>query len=430
MRAYSAYIERLRTLVGNTLKCDGTNRKRILYALDGEPAAELRRLIRPDIQRASGAYFSGEQLSGRTAALLAPRFSSKLAIVDPACGAGDLLIACSKYLPLCKNLKTTLLVWGRHLIGYDLHEEFTLAAKLRLALAALRRGAERSPITQEDLDAAFPHIRATDTLRSNIKLKATHLILNPPYTQQPSPSGCLWAEGNVSSAAVFLDRCLSRSLQGTQVVAILPDVLRTGSRYERWRSYIQDISTICRISVVGRFDQWADIDVFLIKLIAGESTLRRRRTWWREPSTRSVKIKDFFNIHVGAVVPHRDQNKGPWRPYLSSKVSPPWRKIEVHKDKRRYGGRTFNAPFVAIRRTSSPSERMRAVSTIISKGQNIAVENHLLVALPKKPSLAICKRLLKLLKSDHSNHWLNNRMRCRHLTVSAILGLPWLDSRQ
>jgi hypothetical protein len=55
----------------------------------------------------------------------------------------------------------------------------------------------------------------------------------------------------------------------------------------------------------------------------------------------------------------------------------------------------------------------------------VAVENHLIVFLPKNNKLSECKRLLRVLKSRKTDQWLNNRIRCRHLTVRSLNELPW-----
>jgi hypothetical protein len=36
-----------------------------------------------------------------------------------------------------------------------------------------------------------------------------------------------------------------------------------------------------------------------------------------------------------------------------------------------------------------------------------------------------CRELLDILKDDQTTHWLDQRIRCRHLTVAALDELPW-----
>jgi hypothetical protein len=82
-------------------------------------------------------------------------------------------------------------------------------------------------------------------------------------------------------------------------------------------------------------------------------------------------------------------------------------------------------PFVVIRRTSSPSDKFRASGTIIAGKKAVAVENHLIVIRPKNSTLKDCNELLKLLKSEQTNNFLNERMRCRHLTVGIVKKIPF-----
>jgi hypothetical protein len=83
-------------------------------------------------------------------------------------------------------------------------------------------------------------------------------------------------------------------------------------------------------------------------------------------------------------------------------------------------------PFVAIRRTSSPSDTFRAAGTLVIGKQMIAAENHLIIARPKSGSIDDCRKLLRMLRNPDTNNFLNQRIRCRHLTVSAVREIPWV----
>ena len=87
--------------------------------------------------------------------------------------------------------------------------------------------------------------------------------------------------------------------------------------------------------------------------------------------------------------------------------------------------KSFRPPFVMVRRTSRPRDRFRAAGTIIAGKQDVAVENHLLVLMPKDRTLRSCRALLKVLQHPGSSDWLNRRICCRHLTVSSLRELPW-----
>ena len=91
----------------------------------------------------------------------------------------------------------------------------------------------------------------------------------------------------------------------------------------------------------------------------------------------------------------------------------------------KYEGKVFTPPFVVIRRTSSPKDKNRAVPTLITQSGTYAVENHLFILNPKDNKIVTCKNLVKRLKDARTNIWLNNNIRCRHLTKKSILDIPW-----
>ena len=151
--------------------------------------------------------------------------------------------------------------------------------------------------------------------------------------------------------------------------------------------------------------------------------------WWNLTGiVKSLRvIGDLFTVAVGPVVPHRNPKKGKWYPYIHPRLLPSWTTINVDNaiKKRRFNGTVFKPPFVVIRRTSRPSDSNRAIASIIKGKSYVAVENHLIVCKPKSGCLDDCHKLLKLLKLDFTNEWLNKRIRCRHLTVTAIREIPW-----
>jgi hypothetical protein len=129
---------------------------------------------------------------------------------------------------------------------------------------------------------------------------------------------------------------------------------------------------------------------------------------------------------VGAVVPHRlKKNEGSFCPFLHAKGLPFWGVSKPGNERVAFAGTTFRPPFVAVRRTSSPSDRHRALSTIIRGPRLVAVENHLVVCIPKSGGLRACERLLKILQRPSTDAFLNERIRCRHLTVGVVREIPW-----
>src|ERR1700753_3060871 len=98
---------------------------------------ELRRSVPRGLLKNAGAFFTSASLSLRTAALL-KGLDCESCIVDPACGAGDLLVAYACNLPAEDRWTQTVESWSEKLFGLDLEAEFIRAARLRLHLAAWR----------------------------------------------------------------------------------------------------------------------------------------------------------------------------------------------------------------------------------------------------------------------------------------------------
>lgn len=425
MRRFERYVRTLHSLVDEvSANHGGASSDKLIASLDGQPGNELRRLVSLKARRRAGAFFTGSALAKRTA----DRYRATIAkgvSCDPACGAGDLLVAASEYLSCSDDLVTTLRSWSERLRGFDIHQEFVEATKLRLVLAALRRGARASRASSGRLIRELRGIETRSGLAeplSNVEL----VLLNPPYGSRVAPADCVWATGKVSEAAIFVERLIDGVADGTQLAAILPDVLRTGSRYARWREYVSSRMTRTEVEVVGIFDQWADVDVFLFHATRSDDLQHNVDSRWWVPSSAAVQVRDKFAIHVGAVVPHRDPHSGDWHRYLDARTLSGQSVYDIgNAGSRRFNRRTFRPPFVVIRRTSRPDEKRRAVGTLITGKETVAVENHLLVALPRTGTVSDCKELLNVLSRDSTNSWLNERIRCRHLTVGAVGDIPW-----
>jgi hypothetical protein len=180
------------------------------------------------------------------------------------------------------------------------------------------------------------------------------------------------------------------------------------------------------IEPAGRFDENTDVDVFILHAVLGSKN--NSSVQWLPPhlparGTQPV-VGDFFEVHVGTVVPHRDPLEGLSHHYIHARTAPAWQILDQLSEKRKYKGKVFTPPFVVVHRTSSPSDKNRCVATIVNTKYDVAVENHLLVLLPRDKSLYICKQIVKIFKSSDTNEWFNQRIRCRHLTVTAVRDLP------
>jgi hypothetical protein len=430
MKNFEEYVLDLETIAALVLSGKNSKVDDLLPSqyLNGNVGTELRRRVSLDYRQRIGAFFTSEAL--RTLAISTSFLNSHDGIIwDPACGAGDLLLRVAETLPATQDLAITLNIWAEQLCGNDIEPVFVRAAKARLVLAAYMRGARRQPGGRLSLANVFPLIQVGDSLVNTPPSKPSRIVLNPPFIaiNQQIENG--WGAGNISAAAVFIDKCLEVAVQGARIAAILPDVLRTGSRYERWRDKVQKVAEVTRLDVYGAFDPQADVDVFVVELKVREKNLEpvlSTDPWGICRTTANATLGDYCNVAVGPVVPHRHKDSGPDLPYLHAKDAPQWGVLDSVGARRKFAGTTFQAPFVVIRRTSSPSDKFRAVGTLVASNEMVAVENHLVVCKPKDGSLATCKKIMEVLYANTTNEWLNGRIRCRHLTVSAVKDIPWV----
>lgn len=422
MREYREYVRSLRGLVeSNTL-----DETLVACALDGQPGRELRRVVSIDTLRDRGAFFTGRDLAKLAAAPLAASLSATSVVLDPTVGAGDLLLALSHHLPIRRTVESTLRSWGKHLMGWDLVPEFVQATRIRLALAAIQRGASHVRPRRLALAQLLPGIRCGNALRERAAYRrASHVIMNPPYSIMKTTASNPWRSGQVSAAAVLVNRCLEHVRAGTRISAILPEVLRTGTSYEAWRGQIELMAHVVRTESHGRFSAECDVDVLNLSLIAGGVSSAAPAPNWGMPRARPHTVGNHFIVNVGTVVPHRHPATGPEYAFIHARSVPRWAIISRIRERRRFAGHVHIPPFVVIRRTSRPGDPHRAAASIISGKRPVAVENHLLVASPKRGGIAKCKALLTLLRQEQTSEWLDRAMRCRHLTVSSLSRLPW-----
>lgn len=422
---YREYTSRLRQLL-HSVAADGLTHHEtaVESALDGQAATELRKLVALELRRERGAFFTTSEL--RRKAISVPSGGIRSGVYfDPACGAGDLLVEAAMRLPVLGSFDATVRHWGERLLGCDLEPEFVETARLRLLLAAAYRSSlpVPSPIPRD----VFPGLVVGDGLaQRDLASRAHHIVLNPPFGYVSAPHGAAWADGRVSEAAVFLTRVAEYAPTGVSITAILPDVLRSGTRYWKWRNLMESMMAISQIESHGVFDRFTDIDVFLLHgTISGG---RRGEAPWSNSRQDGEVVGDLFDVHVGPVVPHRDPKTGPWHPFIWPKRLPSSGSFNPQGKSRRFVGRTFMPPFVAIRRTSRPGQTRRADGVLVVGDRGVAVENHLLVALPKDGSESSCLDLTNVLEDQLTRDWLDARIRTRHLTVSAVRELPWLGS--
>ena len=397
--------------------------------LDGQAGVALRETVPLKARRQSGAFFSSSALRAAAFAACCEETESGAPTLDPAVGAGDLLIEAAKALPIDRDLAQTLRHWGGLLYGRDIEPAFVRLTRARLVLLAVVRGAAVIGSAQPPtLSEVLPGIQVGDGLDMlRGAPPATHIVMNPPFTYRVAPPETKWASGRTSHAAMFLAAAVEGARPGTRLTAILPDVIRTGSRYERLRSHIEGLLRISSIESYGRFDRWTDIDVFVLSgVVSDELADAPSAQWWQHPAGERVSHR--FDVHVGPVVPHRDVESGPNRPYLHARTIPLGGEFDAATAERSgFTGRLFGPPFVVVRRTSRPNDGSRGLGTIIVGAEDVLVENHLIVLKPRDGSLDTCRQLVRLLDSRRAKRWLDGRIRCRHLTVRALREMPWWD---
>ncbi|MCE9891424.1 SAM-dependent methyltransferase, partial [Kluyvera intermedia] len=375
--------------------------------------------------RESGVFFTGEELSADCARRISHTLQRDSKIVDPCCGAGNLLIALSKHLPVEETLSDTLIMWNSMLHGYDLYEDFIYAAKLRLVLEAIRRGVVVDEINIDKNVNRLKNIKPLDFLSQNGSCeKYTHVIINPPYNQSFLKEYKYWCGGKVNLAAVFIDKIIASSLSDMHLVAILPDVLRSGTRYEKWR---EEIGRLISGEVImrGRFDSKTDVDVFILDCHVKENT--NGIQWVNRHNDFSSVISDYFSVSIGRVVPYRDEEVGNNHKYIFPGLLKSWDKICSSDiiSKRKHKSVPIQPPFITIKRTSSPKDKNRAGAHLIYGSEPVFVENHLIIVKPFDDDINTCEKLLTQLKSYQVNSFLNDVIRCRHLTVKVVKEIPF-----
>ena len=378
------------------------------YVLNGQASAEIRRLVPLSERRRFGVFFTPHELADE---LVSPLRSAQgpVTVVDPCCGAGDLLLAAVRALRRPVRNGTA----SASFLGVDMVEEFPQVARMRFELLTHYLALDVNGDFIADDGLATPHVRG-----------ATHILINPPFAAVPSQEGCVWAAGKVNGAAAFLARVVEGLSPDVEVAAILPDVLRSGSRYRRWRDVIAGRLDLDTPEPKGRFDPWTDVDVFILRGRTRPATTNGMPSRW-VPSPTGPTVGDRFDISVGPLVDYRSPFEGPLVPYLVSKDFPAWGTIASVEGTRRFSGRLHEGPVVVIPRTSRPGDPYRARAAVVTDRRGIAVENHLLVLKPRRGGTTECRRLVSRLQSQDVNDWLDRVIRCRHLTVSAVASIPW-----
>ncbi|MDQ1685600.1 MAG: hypothetical protein QOC82_2337 [Frankiaceae bacterium] len=424
---YAAYVATLEGLAED-VRAGRADPRKLAAALDGEAAAEVRRLLPLDYRREVGAFFTNSSVRAIVTALL--REHGRPPYFDAACGAGDLLLAAAETLPRPVATPELLLAWSTALRGTDLHPEFVAATRARLWLAAVAGTPASGGVP--DPKMAFAGVGTgdgIDALRACAPPPQT-VVLNPPFGAEPALAKCSWGTGMVPRAGRFTEQVVIAMRPGTTLVAVLPDVLRTGARLARWRAVIEQHLDIREVRRIGLFDAHTAVDVFALVGVrrSAPAATQSPVAWWpgATATRRAATVGDRFEVNVGAVVDNRDAHVGPIRAFVVARGLPSGGRVTRIAGRRRFAGRVFAPPFVLVRRTNAPSRGLpRARGVLVTGKRRVAVDNHLLVLSPRSGQLADCEELLDVLERPATTTWLNERIRCRHLTVGALREVRW-----
>lgn len=384
----------------------------------------LRQYLTINDMRDAGSFFTGFELANAAIDCFSSEITHSSIVLDPTCGAGNLLLACSRKLDIHPTLSETLSKWGKVLWGIDIHESFVEATKLRIIIEALHRGAIRDCSIVEATNL-LSNIFCSDAMKVEaVELeKVTHVLMNPPFTEWPSPRMNYWKAGKVNAAGVLADKYMRILPDMCEISMILPEVLRSGSRYGGFRTFM-DSTFNANTKVWGRFNSKTNVDVFL--LFGKKESDSSNTITWHQRLDNYVKLSEHYDVRTGPLVAYRDPEIGEEYPYFHPKNCCTWGRINDSDviETRRFKGTVLEPPFVVVKRTSSPFDKHRAAATIINVKGKVAVENHMIVITPKSGKISDCSRLIKVMKSEKTNDFLNDRARMRHLTVGVIKDIP------
>ncbi|WP_346399052.1 N-6 DNA methylase [Pseudomonas syringae] len=385
-------------------------------------------LIPYSLRSHHGIFFTPEKTAELCADICATNIAAEESFFDPACGTGNLLYAIAQRYTIKNSISETLVYWGRRFGGCDINESFVHVAKLRLVALAARRH------NMPALDGALliellenlSNFHVADYLGSELGAEFDCIVANPPFGHRDFKKTLRWSSGRTQLASVFVSAIVSRGKQGQKVVSILPDVLKSGTRYARWREMISEGTLKGTVHPYGKFSASVDVDVFIFESFISKYYKNKESVVWVEDISTSnvgLRLGEFCTVNIGPVVPHRlkpdSKNKVP---YICVKTCPPYKAIKATKVIG-FDGTLYSPPFVVVRRTSNPGDKHRIITTLVLGKQPIAVENHLIIIRPNDGYIKTCKKVLGFLKTESAVLQINAMIRCRHLTKHSISSL-------
>ncbi len=377
--------------------------------------------------RAHGTYFTDDAVSD---SLLRGVSDFNGSVYDPAAGCGDLILRYLEHMPLQGSFDQQIRTVSRRIFACEIDASFVCLMRLRIWLYLFLRNYGHVKISDIKLPSAaclgriFPGIVVGDGLKSSALRTPDLVLMNPPFQKVCVGDQCAWASGHVSLAAVFLASILKR-FPDSRLLAILPDVIRSGTRYSRLRSLVGLADYAW--SIVGRFDSKTDVDVFTVDF----GRKAKPPSTALDVLTARHPVSSFFEVHVGSVVLFRDDNVGQDRQFLCAESVPAGRVIRTVGRRLKNSHAPVKGPIVVVRRTSSPSDRIRCVSSFIDSTSEFHVDNHLIWLKPKldKDARLACRQLHSYFQSEECTDLVNDLIRCRHLTVRVVASLPYKETK-
>jgi len=212
---------------------------------------EARLAAVPDAtaRKRGGLYYTPRPVAEALVGYALPGGARASALVlDPACGAGALLLAAFDRLVeshvaggMARSAAASH-VLACHLYGTDLDALALACARFGLALAAARCGAREAP---------EPHLGRADALRpggpAGFPTRFDVLIANPPFLEgralSPGATRFLKARyrsaaGKVNAAGCFLERGLGLLAPGGRLAYVVPQAILSNARYAEARAVL------------------------------------------------------------------------------------------------------------------------------------------------------------------------------------------------
>ena len=190
-------------------------------------------------RKALGQYMTPATLGDKMAAMLDMPEGRSVRVVDPACGTGELLLACHRIRP------------NAGLTGFDV-DEGMLAAAGRNVPGAMLRGLSMFDVASRDMWGSFDYA-----------------IGNPPYFEMKKADerlslggvdgfASLQDKGRLNIYALFVEYALRLVRIGGRVVYLVPPSMNNGAFFKCLRRRVLELGAIADMAMVRENDSFQD----------------------------------------------------------------------------------------------------------------------------------------------------------------------------